>query len=227
MLAPALTKAMDAAKLTHCKNNYKQLYIGVIMYTDNSKGNLPAGGDASGASNSRTYQIRNDRTGYQDDPMGISLLFSSNTLGTDSMKATLCPSWNSSNGAYSIYITRGKDYIEADSSFENMTSRYAGYTVAYYISPHFSFTASRLNDPVFNTKPVFMMDIMSDFSHTSDLSSTLVGYTHKFEENNLTYIDGSVRSFPVYYLNSVNTGHNDTVENFTFQKHIWDYTKDL
>lgn len=41
MLLPALSKAKDRAKRTHCLNNVRQLQLGVSMYADDHDGYLP------------------------------------------------------------------------------------------------------------------------------------------------------------------------------------------
>lgn len=44
LLLPALSKAREQAKTTSCKNNLRQIAIGVMTYADDNDGNSPMGG---------------------------------------------------------------------------------------------------------------------------------------------------------------------------------------
>jgi prepilin-type N-terminal cleavage/methylation domain-containing protein len=210
MLTPSLSKAMDQAKLITCQNNYKQLYVGLTMYLDSSNGVLP-GGAGNKTGSAECMRLRSD-----DAPnpfMGIGPLFDSGSLDDSALKAGFCPTWQEGTDSANNWIKNMRSAVlDQGLSFDDIkTNNYLGFTAAYGVQ-----NATRITDSVFQTKPVIMMDVMSDMAGTNK-----IGKTHNFEWNNLLYIDGHVSSFHVGILYSVTS---TDVENWRYNFNIWDNT---
>ncbi len=215
LLLPALARARDKAQLVVCQSNYRQLYIGLAIYTEDFDGFLPPGAGVKGSAG-ETMRVRGDDA--NKTLMSISPLFAAGSLGDDSLRLTLCPTWKYSGISMSGWIKNMRtEVLNQGKSFSQITDAYRGYTVAYGVQ-----NATRMGDSVFAAKPVVMMDVMG----TLTLAPNEVGETHGFQSNNLTYIDGSVRSYTIGTIMGVTTPASST-KNYRFSFDIWSQVRHL
>lgn len=211
MLLPALSKMREVANLTLCQSNHKQLYYGLANYAGDFDSYLPPGCGAGGSS-SETFRVLDDDV--NKTPASISPLFVAGSLGDDSLKLTLCPTWQNCVGGNGDWIKNMRTAVLVQGKkFAEITDTSRGYTVAYGLQK-----ATRITAPVFKTKPVVMMDVMGAWPQT--LATSEVGQCHKFQNNNLTFIDGSVKSYPMKSIISVSTPSSST-KNYRFNFDIW------
>jgi prepilin-type N-terminal cleavage/methylation domain-containing protein len=217
LLLPALSRARDRAQLVVCQSNYKQLYLGLAIYADDFDGFLPSGAGVKGSSG-ETMRVRGDDA--NKTLMSISPLFAAGSLGDDSLRLTLCPTWQNSGISMGNWIKNMRtEVLDLGRGFSQITDAYRGYTVAYGVQ-----NATRMADSVFTQKPVIMMDVMGPW--TAPLATNEVGQTHGFQSNNLTYIDGSIRSYSMSTIFSVITPASST-KNYRFSFDIWSQVNDL
>ncbi len=221
VLMPSLSKAMDRAKLITCQKNYKQLYVGLMIYTDDFDGWVPGG---VGAEEGTAFNGRVMGDNEDDRPMmSFSALFEAGSLDDEALKSTICPTYEAGHDeqSYKWIVNRMIPLVDQGVSFEYLEKsyddgHYLGYTVAYGVQ-----NAIRINDLDFRKQPVIMMDIMSNIDGTNKM-----GKTHNFEKNNFLYIDGHVKTFDIGYLDSIYKTYS-SIENFRYNSNIWKDTEIL
>ena len=144
------------------------------MYLVSSNGVLPGGaGNKSGSAES--MRLRSDDA--TNPFMGIGPLFDIGSLDDIALKAGLCPTWQEGTDMSSGWIkSMQTKVLDQGLSFDDIkTDNYLGFTAAYGVQ-----NATRITDSVFQTKPVIMMDVMSDMAGTNK-----IGKNHNSEWNNL------------------------------------------
>ena len=192
ILLPALRKSKSKGYLALCKSNYKQHYLGLAMYADDFNGVLPSAA-ANKPGSAETGRFRSD---ISPNPfMGIGTLFDTKHLDDSALKTGICPTWEEGTDTTSNWIKSMRTaVVDKGLGFDDIkTNYYLVFTASYGVQ-----NATRLVDPVFETKPVIMMDAMSHVD-----GSNKIGNTHNFESNNLLYIDGHVKTFQFGDLYSV------------------------
>lgn len=104
ILLPALSKARAQANLVVCSSDLRQLATGIIMYSGNNRGALPAAYTSGTYNPEDTYKVKTGN-GVQDDPAnkyyGFGLLYVQKYLPNG--KIFYCPAYPRNDFDYASY----------------------------------------------------------------------------------------------------------------------------